>query len=709
MRADPEQVTRPSSPPARPGSRRAGSFRPDVEGLRAIAVGSVLLYHAGILLVPGGFIGVDIFFVLSGFLITGLLVRELETTGRVSLPRFYARRVKRLLPAASLVLVVTSALTWAFGSVVDWRTFGYDIVGAATYVVNWLFAAQSVDYLAEGTGASPVQHFWSLAVEEQYYIVWPLLLIVVALIVRRRQGAHLRPTMAVALAIVVVPSFVASVLWTATSPTEAFFVTPTRLWELGVGAFVAIGTRLWSRIPPAVAALVGWLGLATLATGALLLNAELPWPGAWALVPTLGTAAVIVAGFSLGRGAPAHLLGWAPLVWIGGLSYSLYLWHWPLLIAAENIWGELGQKKGLLVVLLAVIPAWLSLRFVENPARHARSLARSNTLTLSLGLNLTAVGAIAGILLVLAVPRGTSTTEQEVDDLGANAVGSAADQADPPDIEVVDRADSITPDPAAARYDLPPAYADDCQVGVESSAVEPCIIGQPDGSTTLALVGDSKALQWESALDSAGTTHGWRVETMTKSACAFTDAMQTVQDDDYVSCYDFGENVMSYLLDDLRPDAVIVSQGANEAYTRDGNFSVEGMVTGLNSYWTRLEDAGIDVIVLLDNPSPVDIDDVNGQVYGCVAEHPENLSACAFDRARGTSASGSAALSPAAEQTAAVDVVDMADWICGPTTCPAVVGDALVYRQGSHLTDTYVRTLDTALSDRLEPLVTAAR
>src|SRR5690625_5690993 len=229
---------------SRPTHTPSSAFRPDIEGLRAVAIGLVLVYHAGVSQLPGGFVGVDVFFVISGFLITGLLIREIEQHGRVSLPRFYARRAKRLLPATGIVLVATALLTWWSASVVDWRTFGWDIVGSAFYVVNWVLAGRSVDYLAEDVGVSPVQHFWSLAVEEQFYIVWPLLIVFLAWWLRRHAAARTRVVLGIGIFFLIVPSFVWSLYLTDANPERAFFVTTTRLWEMGIGSFVAIGVPL---------------------------------------------------------------------------------------------------------------------------------------------------------------------------------------------------------------------------------------------------------------------------------------------------------------------------------------------------------------------------------------------------------------------------------------------------------------------------------
>ncbi|MPV50716.1 acyltransferase family protein [Pseudactinotalea sp. HY160] len=371
--------------------------------MRAIAIGLVLLYHVHVPFAGGGFIGVDVFFVISGFLITGVLMRDLETHGRISLARFYARRAKRLLPAAGVVLVATAALTAWSTSVVSWRVFGQDIAGAAGYVVNWLLADRAVDYLAEDVAASPVQHFWSLAIEEQFYLVWPLLLTAIGLLARRRRGAApSRRVLAAAVIAIIIPSLVWSIMHTAADPARAFFVTTTRAWELALGALVAIGVSRWQRIPPRWACAIGWLGLCAVVGAGVLVTQETHWPGYAALVPTVGTAAVIIGGCVPSDHGPSALLSLRPLTWLGALSYSLYLWHWPLLIAATSRWGELSVSATTGVVAASIVAAVLSHRFLESPIRFAPALARSNTLALSVGLNFSLLGLVAGLALVLA-------------------------------------------------------------------------------------------------------------------------------------------------------------------------------------------------------------------------------------------------------------------------------------------------------------------
>ncbi len=681
----------------------SGGFRPDIEGLRAVAIILVLLYHGRAdALFPGGFVGVDVFFVISGFLITGLLMRELEKRGRVSLPRFYARRAKRLLPAAGLVLVVTAVLTWWSVSVVQWRTFGGDIVGAALYVVNWVLAARSVDYLAEDVGASPVQHFWSLAVEEQFYIVWPLLLVLVAWVVRRRTQARLRPLMGAGIALVIIPSFVYSVVMTASNPQAAFFVTPTRLWELGVGALVAIGAGLWANLPHRAGIALSWSGLVAVLASGVLLTTEVAWPGYAAAWPVLGSAAVIIGGFTSGRAGAAGVLSWKPAVWVGGLSYSLYLWHWPLLIAATGLWGELGAKRGLLVAAFSFIPAWLSFKLVENPIRFATSVARSNRLALSIGLNFSLIGVTAGLVLSLVVPQAPSNPQAE--HASGAAVLDRGDVAEPGTVASLADVDWFTPEATLATESVPSAYANGCQQNQTDAAVVMCEYGDLHGDTVVAVVGDSKVLQWESAIEEIADDESWHMQSYTKSSCVFSAGMQVDDGKPYESCEQWNRNVLAELID-LDPDVVLVSGRTTSALTDwhdPASGTSQAMTDALAQQWRQLTDAGIPVVAILDNPSP------DTSVYECVAANLDDLQACTFDRRRGFETSQAPLQLAAAEQVPGVQTIDMTDRICPEETCVPVIGNVLVYRQTSHLTDTYVRTLTPYLAEKLIPAVNEA-
>jgi peptidoglycan/LPS O-acetylase OafA/YrhL len=660
-----------------------------VQGLRAVAVGLVLAYHAGLPFVPGGFAGVDVFFVISGFLITAMLVSELDRTGRISLVRFYARRAKRLLPAAAVVLVATLLLVRLFVPRIRWQEIGGDIVGAALYAVNWRLADRSVDYLAEDSQPSPVQHFWSLAVEEQFYLGWPLLIILVTVLVGRR-----RPVLWLGLAVVAAGSFGWSVLETAHSPERAFFVTTTRIWELAVGAAVALGAGLWTRLPRRLAAVTGWAGLAAIAGSALVFTTGTPWPGYAAALPVLGTAAVIVAGPAAGRAGAGALLGTRPFVRVGDLSYSLYLWHWPLLVAATAHWGGLSPLRGLAVVVASSVPAWLTYRLVENPIRYSRAVSRSPSLALSLGANLTGVAVAAGVALLLMVASSVGTGGTPRPAPGAAVL--ADDPRGDPAGAATDRTAHLTPDPLRATSDVPDVYADGCHQNQVEAELLSCTYGDPHSETVVAVAGDSKIAQWLPALQPLADQNGWKLVTFTKSACSFASA--TVRDgngDPYRSCTQWSEQLRHHLADVERPDYVITAQGASEAIGPDGAGSRGALVDGLSAMWTDLTAAGAQVIVVADNPHP------GMNVYECVDEHPDRLTSCTYSRERRRSHGGYSAQREAVKRQPAVTMIDLFDAVCPVEPCAPAIGDVLIYRQGSHITATYVETLTPRLAEAL--------
>ncbi|MEV6703587.1 acyltransferase, partial [Streptomyces sp. NPDC051453] len=351
-----------TSPP--PGATRSGpAQRPDIQGLRALAVTLVVLGHAGVTRLSGGYVGVDVFFVISGFLITSSLLRELSATDRISIRAFYARRALRLLPASALVVLVTLAGSWLFLSKVRFAEYMSDAFASALYAVNFRLAATGTDYLAEGSPPSPFQHFWSLAVEEQFYLLWPLLLLLGRRLSRRRRALLATPL--VALCVV---SFGLSVHVTGRSAPWAYFGSHTRAWELGAGALVALALLRPPRLPAGVAVAMTWAGLACVIAAALRFDADTPFPGTAAVVPVVGAALVIVGGTSPAWPGARRMLTARPVTWLGGVSYSWYLWHWPfLVIGPKALDRPAGTHLELALGAAALLPAWLTLRLVENP------------------------------------------------------------------------------------------------------------------------------------------------------------------------------------------------------------------------------------------------------------------------------------------------------------------------------------------------------
>src|SRR5699024_7849567 len=344
------RLMQPSAPvaensPANAAPKPSG-FRADIQGLRALAVGIVLLYHLWPDRFNGGFVGVDVFFVISGFLITSHLINTPPRSWS-DIARFWARRIRRLLPASLLVLFVVGIATFLVAPQSMWADTGRQISSAAAYVVNWDFAISSVDYLAADNAPSPVQHFWSLSVEEQFYFVWPMI-IGLAFLIGTKVGRSKRvvgfTTLGVFLA-----SFVFSVWYTTADPAMAYFVTPTRMWELATGGLVAVFVVYVrpQRLP--FSSVLGRIGLAVLVASTFLLRAVMPFPGYIALVPVASPALVILAD-SHGRASVLPLLSLKPVRFLGDISYSVYLWHWPLIVLVPYLSEKMGGSESLGVV-----------------------------------------------------------------------------------------------------------------------------------------------------------------------------------------------------------------------------------------------------------------------------------------------------------------------------------------------------------------------
>lgn len=361
-------------------------FRPDVEGLRAIAVLLVVLFHANVPGIRGGFVGVDVFFVLSGFLITGLLLKERLDRGTVSLRGFYARRVRRILPAATVVIVVSVLASYYWLGFLEGNSVADDARWAAVFLANIHFAAIGTNYFTALAPPSPLQHMWSLGVEEQFYVVWPTLVVVVGLIGKR---LDLRLRLGLVLGAIAAASFAWSVLETWQNGTSAYFSPLTRAWELALGGLLAVGSQLLPKIPRKLAIVLGIAGLIGILVSGVLFNAQTLYPGAAAALPVLGTVLVVAAGGAVANSGAELFLRLGPLQWLGKRSYSLYLWHWPILIIAEERVGRaLPLWKNLLCVLAAVVASMITYRLIENPVRSSRFLKRRPVVTLAVGAGL---------------------------------------------------------------------------------------------------------------------------------------------------------------------------------------------------------------------------------------------------------------------------------------------------------------------------------
>lgn len=665
-------------------------FRPDVEGLRAVAILAVVLCHAGVPLFAGGYVGVDVFFVISGFLITGLLTRELRRDGGISLAGFYARRARRLLPLSALLLAAVAALTLALLSPLRASEVAGDIVSAATYTANWHFATQSVDYFSQGLEPSPVLHLWSLAIEEQFYLVWPALLLGVTWFQRRR-GGRIEASLWVALVAVFAASLAFGIAYTGSQPHAAYFSTLGRAWELALGGCLALLGAV--RLPRLAAAALGWAGLGAIVYAALAFGAETPFPGVAALLPTLGAAALILAG-SAGaarpHGAVAAPLSLPPVRYVGRISYSWYLWHWPALVFAAALWGRLSPLAGLAVVAAALVPTVLSHHLVEDPVRHARVLVRLPARGLALGAACMALAVGAGFLLTVTQPHLKTAPLSEVE--GAAAL---AWQRQPQE-----RATALRPNPLHARADRSRAYYAGCMVGIPGTTSNSCLFGDPDGARTVVLFGDSHALQYFSALDKLAEENQWRLLNLTKAECtpAETRIRSMVANREYSQCDEWREKTLRRI-EASRPGTSVVISGdtAYTAYGADGEelsgeANAAALEDGYMATLARVRRAGLQPVVIRDTPAST------GDVPSCVSEDIDDLRACAFPRIRDRDLEFDVR---AARRSPGTHMIDLTSEICPGEICRAVIGNALVYRDRTHLTATFARTLSPWIDEGL--------
>ncbi len=399
--------------------RTVSGLRPEIQLLRAVAVLAVVFNHLFPELLPGGYIGVDIFFVISGYLISAHLVRELDRTGRVGLVSFWARRARRLLPASLLVLLVSAVATLLVVPATLWQDVMRQVNASALYVLNWVLAHDAQDYFASADSPSPVTHYWSLSLEEQFYLVWPVLAFA-AYALGRRWG---RPKGAVvaAFGVVVAASLVYSIVETARVPNAAYFVTPARMWQLGLGGLLAlVPARVHGRHFIAAA---GW---AALLGSVWLFDENTAVPGWIALVPVLGTVAVIWTGNAFLDRVPRLLRpGLAAGLWVGGISYSLYLWHWPPIVLVPYATGQpLTVTAKLLLLVAVLVVSWLSARLVEDPVRRMAWLTRGPARRTFLPA---AAGMVAVVLIGTLVPGGVQNRLQQV----TGELNAALASADP--------------------------------------------------------------------------------------------------------------------------------------------------------------------------------------------------------------------------------------------------------------------------------------
>lgn len=666
-------------------------FRPDIQGLRAVAVVAVILYHARIAPFTGGYVGVDVFFVISGFVITGYLLRRREHAHGISMPAFYANRARRIIPAASLVIVVTVLATYHFLGVTKGNQTADYGLWSSVFLSDFHAIAVGTSYFGAVIDASPLQHFWSLAVEEQFYLVFPLLFVLVAALVAPRR---FRRGLAALLVAAVAASFLLGALQTSSSPVVAYFSPFTRAWELALGAVLALGIRRWERLPRGAATGIGWVGLGAIVLTTITYSDATPYPGVAVLLPVLASAMVIVAGCSSPSRGPELVLSLWPAMRIGDMSYSLYLWHFPILIIAfESSSRGLPRSEKLVLLVAIVVVSALSYTLVENPLRRSRALVGHTGRSLGLGAVLVAITvAICAVVIsshhvdqtITPVPGPSSVSlailTQQLEH------GAQRTTLDLP----------VEPPVGSTPRLYPPSVPSHCVIGGDSPAAldtswtRPCALGDVEGSHTIVLLGDSQAQMWSGAFQGLAVRHHDRLVVLSKSACApWLDVPTKPGGGAFPACEAFRTRALAWIRA-ARPAQVVVTGDPTGLGANPG--SIRGLLAALAPSTSPVAVLGP---IPWYGPNWGGLDPMS-----CLEVHAASIQQCAQHPARFLAEYGA---DVAAMRAAAVSdharYVNVLPLFCTAERCPTEVAHRLVYLDSRHMTWVYAEYLATPLGE----------
>ncbi len=697
-------------------------MRKDIQALRALAVMAVFVYHMRPEFLTGGFVGVDVFFVLSGFLISSHLISELQASGRIQLVKFWARRAKRLLPASLTVLAITALAVWFFAPFALQDRFFRDISAATLYVANWVFAFDSVDYLASDNSPSVVQHFWSLGVEEQLYLVWPVMLTVVWQLAARK--ALSKKALAVVLTIVLLSSLTHSALLVLDSDPIAYFSTLSRAWEFSSGALLALlvtskiaGKEHSTRLRT-IASWLGWLGLLVFM---FIFDAEAGFPGINAILPVAFTLLIIWAKDPVSSLSPYRLLHLRPIQFLGDASYSIYLWHWPILIFVGFYLPDIPAIWLGAIFTITLLLSALSMRFIENPFRFGK-------LKTSLRPRAVLAGVAASMLLLVSatqaaggVVRSEIALQEAAEQAFEDEIAQRAAQQKTDEVvwdEITCMGPNFLVQPACAGYtwdgyipaiktgeetahDIEPleriGSEKGCLAWGESYKMIRCVYGVL-GGTKIALIGDSHAYHWLPAFSEVAEQNNYELHFLARAGCPYNTKPREARGEHVRGCFSWMSEVRDFLSKKQDFEYYVMANFIGSRFEGSGAFGAKqpNAIEGYQEAWKDLSQFGAEIIILKDTPF------IGEPAWNCAITNATNLSKCDVTL---ESIHAIYDHSTVAAQDLGYKVLDFQKYFCKDGICPIAVGGIRVYRDSNHMTGTFNSLLAPYLAEQLAATV----
>jgi peptidoglycan/LPS O-acetylase OafA/YrhL len=681
--------------------RESAPRRLEIEGLRTVAALLVAVFHIWLGRVSGG---VDVFFTISGFLITTTLLGHWRRFDTLRPGLYFARLFRRLVPAAVVVIAGTLFMTVLMLRAAVWTQTFEEAVASALFVENWTLAFNAIDYLERDGFHSPVQQFWALSAQGQFYVIWFAVFLLVTAVAGLRRSLRSR-LLVVTIAVVAVASFGYALISTTTNQSFAYYDSLARVWEFGLGGLAAIALP-FLRPGRILGAVLCWIGLAGVATVGLIVQASTQFPGWPALLPTVGAVLVLIGANTPGgaaeapRYSAARLLALRPVVWFGGIAFGFYLWHWPIVVVYREVRGryDVGLIAGLAIIALAVGLAWLTRRLIERPVLSLGASPRRARL----GVVIPAVALVAVIAAAvggLGVLRYQTVQERqileraeagEIDCLGAAALDPATD------CSAVDPGRPVIP-ASAPRDDVPAVYTDECRTEKKSDELKECVFGVI-GGTRVVVIGNSHTMSWVPAIERIADAESWELHVFFRAVCAFNTAGRVADDPAITTTCDSWNRKLQAELAATEPYVYAFTshnaKTSGDFLDASGRRSYQAGVEGFANAWSPLIERGTTIYALRDHPGLTDAQ--MDCAYRDVQRALEDCKQPRRDRViEPDNQVEAAALTPG------VVLIDMTDWFCVDAECPYVIGSVFVYRDKGHLTATYASTLAPFLQEAL--------